>query len=656
MREPASTCQITTAVLDAQDTPCVVLEAGEGTVVLANRGANRLLGYGKASPGGLTNIVGSLSVDLPIVILEYVDNTKPLIEILEECWRHRTVDSSKEVFGIEEYEDFWDLEESNALPWFEVFIIQKSPKRPLPARLSVKRIEVETTYYYIVSISRPVRLKPQHPLEQGPQTPKESHLDQFMLQGHYRLTPPPTPIDDSTLVSTSARETLEERFSKLRDSVYSNDSEFTGFILSADETFAYPNFNGSTNTQPVPVNNVEEYFGRFHFHIYDKDFTEKLPLEEWPSIRLNRQRKNFKGRFGVLYYEENRRIVIEATGECLYDQQNQFIGGVVWIQKLGTQEEYTQKELIRKLSSFEMICDNMPHMVWTSMVQGECDYFSQAWYDFTGLTLEQSVGSGWRQALHPDDLPRAMDTALLANKDGSDFWESEARYRRHDGVYRWMCVRMKSVKDSAVTNLGRCLKWYGTLTDIDEIVKIRDEAEASHKHMINVLAQTDVSIFRINSDYKVTFLRGRMVTVDEIKEYGPNLEGVNVFELLNKYQPGGLPSFEAKLREAMQGEVPFTESEDNFKDNKVGKTRFVPDWSGQGEHRKVTAIYGCSIDITNLHERAKLLSENARLVSEEQVAREKSSLKSQFLAHMSHEVRTPIAVSGLSLITTLTSF
>ena len=81
--------------------------------------------------------------------------------------------------------------------------------------------------------------------------------------------------------------------------------------------------------------------------------------------------------------------------------------------------------------------DAVPAMVWVSDRDGRRTYFNRSWLKFTGRTLEQEVGSGWSDGVHPDDRQPCLDTYRSAIQSGLPF-EIECRLRRADGKYRWV--------------------------------------------------------------------------------------------------------------------------------------------------------------------------------------------------------------------------
>lgn len=130
--------------------------------------------------------------------------------------------------------------------------------------------------------------------------------------------------------------------------------------------------------------------------------------------------------------------------------------------------ETTVKERTKDLSisreHFKLLANHITQMTWTNHPDGSFDYFNKRWYEYTGLTIEQSKGNGWQTAIHPDDLDDTINRLSAALHTGQAF-EIENRYRRGaDGIYRWHLNRATPLKN--VT--GDIIFWVGTATDIDD--------------------------------------------------------------------------------------------------------------------------------------------------------------------------------------------
>ncbi|AVH66420.1 hybrid sensor histidine kinase/response regulator [Nostoc sp. 'Peltigera membranacea cyanobiont' 213] len=120
---------------------------------------------------------------------------------------------------------------------------------------------------------------------------------------------------------------------------------------------------------------------------------------------------------------------------------------------------------------YRYLAEAIPQLVWTTKPNGECDFFNQNWCDYTGLTLEQSLGSGWLAALHPDDIQNADEVWSNAVNNGI-MYNNEYRFKQaSDGSYRWQLARGLPLKDEQ----GIVVKWFGTCTDIHEQKQILEE-------------------------------------------------------------------------------------------------------------------------------------------------------------------------------------
>ena len=121
---------------------------------------------------------------------------------------------------------------------------------------------------------------------------------------------------------------------------------------------------------------------------------------------------------------------------------------------------------------YRFLSESIPAIVWTARPDGWRDYYNQRWSDFSGLRLEQAQGWGWEVVLHLDDRQRNLDLWRHSLQTGEPY-ESEYRFKRADGVYRWHLSRAVPARDAQ----GRIIKWFGTSTDIDDQKRARRTLE-----------------------------------------------------------------------------------------------------------------------------------------------------------------------------------
>ena len=112
---------------------------------------------------------------------------------------------------------------------------------------------------------------------------------------------------------------------------------------------------------------------------------------------------------------------------------------------------------------FRWAYSDLPVMLWTAGTDRGCDYFNDRWLQFTGRTLDQELGWGWAERLHPDDRESAT-TAYVEAFDARAPFSIEYRYQRFDGAWRWLLNTAAPRFGADGTFLG----YVGCCTDVTE--------------------------------------------------------------------------------------------------------------------------------------------------------------------------------------------
>jgi PAS domain S-box-containing protein len=89
---------------------------------------------------------------------------------------------------------------------------------------------------------------------------------------------------------------------------------------------------------------------------------------------------------------------------------------------------------------FRNMADNAPVLIWASGPDGHGNFFNEGWLRFTGRTMEEEVGEGWVERVHPEDRDRCLEIYRQHFERRTSF-EREFRLRRHDGEYRCLLDR-----------------------------------------------------------------------------------------------------------------------------------------------------------------------------------------------------------------------
>jgi PAS domain S-box-containing protein len=144
-------------------------------------------------------------------------------------------------------------------------------------------------------------------------------------------------------------------------------------------------------------------------------------------------------------------------------------------------------------NQFAVLAEFLPQLVWSVRPEGYHDYFNRRWHEFTGLTPEQSVGAGWHQAVHPDDLPGVQARWEQSLEAGLPY-ECEYRIRNAAGGYEWVLSRAAPFRDAS----GEVTRWFGTSTNIDAQRKAEEALRLLEKQYRLALEATGLGTWTID--------------------------------------------------------------------------------------------------------------------------------------------------------------
>jgi len=133
---------------------------------------------------------------------------------------------------------------------------------------------------------------------------------------------------------------------------------------------------------------------------------------------------------------------------------------------------------------FRQLADSMPHIVWSAAPDGTIDYWNARWAEFLGLTAARASVSDWYRVCHPDDRALVIERWRAAMQSGEPIVCEHRLRDPRTGQWRWHVVRGLAYRDAE----GRVLRWFGTITDIDESKRVQHALEAMGRRKDRFLA------------------------------------------------------------------------------------------------------------------------------------------------------------------------
>lgn len=164
------------------------------------------------------------------------------------------------------------------------------------------------------------------------------------------------------------------------------------------------------------------------------------------------------------------------------------------------QNRLVRASLLESQHLFRSMADTAPVLVWMAGADRLCEFLNKAWLDFTGRSLEEGLGNGWIESVHPDDRQRCQ-AIFDSHFDARQPFEIEYRLRRHDGQYRWVLAR--GLARYAAN--GEFVGYIGSAVDVTDFAEQEAALRESEKRYREVVDSQSEFVCRCLPDTRLTF-------------------------------------------------------------------------------------------------------------------------------------------------------
>ncbi|MFB8787407.1 MAG: PAS domain S-box protein [Potamolinea sp.] len=194
-------------------------------------------------------------------------------------------------------------------------------------------------------------------------------------------------------------------------------------------------------------------------------------------------------------------------------------------------EQTLAKAALKKSEQhYKILAEMSPVGIFNTDAQGNCLYVNQEWCSIAGFTQQEALGTGWSNAIHPDDRERVFKEWYQAALNNLPF-SSEYRFQNHQGVTTWVLGKATAVRSDNQEIIG----YVGTITDISDRKEIESELE---QRVLERTVQLLTSEVKFRAIFNQTFQFISLLEVDgtiiEINQTALDFGGVSLADCVGK--------------------------------------------------------------------------------------------------------------------------
>ncbi len=310
----------------------------------------------------------------------------------------------------------------------------------------------------------------------------------------------------------------------------------------------------------------------------------------------------------TLRHRDGHTCVVDMVVTAMHDGRGG-ISGFVAVAKDVTDQKRAEEARRESEEWFAMLSEASPVGIFRTDVHGQCQYTNPRWQEITGLTLEQSLGTGWTNAIHHDDREDVFARRNESIRRGEDY-EMEFRFVRPDGELALVRSRTHPVMDARNQITG----FVGIVEDITVARQAEEKVRASEQRVRAILENMLGGLITIDPNSVIT----------SVNPAAERMFGYTAEELVGRSLATLVPDSVGDKNAYLQAARPKS----------LGH---ITEWQGQRKNGEVFP-FGLSM-FAFPTPRGVELAGDLRDLSETRAAEQ---AKKEFISTVSHELRTPL--------------
>jgi PAS domain S-box-containing protein len=156
---------------------------------------------------------------------------------------------------------------------------------------------------------------------------------------------------------------------------------------------------------------------------------------------------------------------------------------VVMIHQDITDQRKAEAALRESEENLRLLADTIPQLAWMAGPEGQVLWYNRRWYEYTGRVAGERDGWDWKEVHDPQSLPAVLERWERSVATGEPF-DMVVRLRGADGEYRPFLTRVNPLRDEE----GRIRYWFGTNTDISDLMQMEEALRDAHRRKDEFLA------------------------------------------------------------------------------------------------------------------------------------------------------------------------